>query len=186
MDARYVKELAEGSRVDAKLALRAKELRTARTGDAYLMLELSDRTGSIPGVLFRPSRAAMDVPVGSVVAVEGSVTSYRGARRITVDLDGACRRVGCGRPHDAEPAYHRRTRRGVHQASRVRGRPGSEGTASRGLPRQGPLRAFLAVSRVAVVSPRVSGRVDGAHRCGCSDTAPPSRRATTESTGTFW
>jgi 3'-5' exoribonuclease len=52
------------------------------------MLELSDRTGSIPGVLFRPSRGAMDVPVGSVVAVEGSVTSYRGARRIKVTSMG--------------------------------------------------------------------------------------------------
>lgn len=88
MEARYVGELVEGSRVDAKLALRAKEVRTARTGDTYLMLELSDRTGSIPGVLFRPPRAAMDVPVGSVVAVEGSVTSYRGARRITVTSMG--------------------------------------------------------------------------------------------------
>ena len=63
---------------------KGEELRTARTGDAYLMLELSDRTGSIPGVLFRPSGAAIDVPVGSVVKVEGSVTSYRGARRITL------------------------------------------------------------------------------------------------------
>ena len=32
--------------------------------------------------------AAIDVPVGSVVAVEGTVTSYRGARRIALTKMG--------------------------------------------------------------------------------------------------
>jgi len=36
MKARYVNELAEGSRVDSVFVLRAKEMRTARTGEAYL------------------------------------------------------------------------------------------------------------------------------------------------------
>jgi len=85
MKARYVKEFAEGAHVEATLALRAKELRAARTGEAYLALEFADRTGSIPGVYFRPCGAAVDVPVGSVVRVHGSVTSFRGARRISVD-----------------------------------------------------------------------------------------------------
>jgi 3'-5' exoribonuclease len=84
MEARYVTEFAEGSRVDSTLALRAKELRTARSGEPYLVMELSDKTGSISAVYFRPSSAALDVPVGAVVAVQGSVTSFRGSRRITV------------------------------------------------------------------------------------------------------
>lgn len=83
--ARYVNELAQGGRVDGTYMLRAKELRVARTGDAYLSLVLADRTGSISAVLFRPSRLAVEIPVSSVVRVRGIVTSFRGARRVTVE-----------------------------------------------------------------------------------------------------
>lgn len=85
MVARFISELAEGTRVDAAFALRAKEMRAARNGDAYLTLELADRTGSLPGVLFRPGPEAAAVPAGSVVRVVGTVTAYRGKRRISVD-----------------------------------------------------------------------------------------------------
>jgi len=85
MKAHYVNELAEGSQVDGAFVLRSKEMRAARTGEAYLTLDLADRTGSIRGVIFRPSAEAIDVPVGSVVEVRGRVTSFRGSRRITAD-----------------------------------------------------------------------------------------------------
>jgi len=85
MVARFISELAEGSRVDASFALRSKEMRAARNGDAYLALELADRTGSLRGVLFRPHPESVAVPVGGVVRVTGTVTTYRGSRRISVD-----------------------------------------------------------------------------------------------------
>ena len=62
MKRNYVNELAEGAIIDAPFALRSKELRAARTGDAYLSLELADRTGTIPAVCFRPSQGALAVP----------------------------------------------------------------------------------------------------------------------------
>lgn len=80
----YVNELAEGSRVDSAFALRSKQVRSARTGEPYLSLELADRTGQIAAVCFRPSRDASSVPVGSVVRVRGTVTSYRGTKRVNV------------------------------------------------------------------------------------------------------
>ncbi len=83
--AHYIAELAQGARVDGAYLMRTKELRVARTGDAFLSLALADRTGSIPGVLFRPSRAAVEIPAGTVVAVGGTVTSFKGVRRISVD-----------------------------------------------------------------------------------------------------
>lgn len=83
--ARYVNELAQGVKVDGTYMLRAKELRVARTGDAYLSLVLADRTGSVSAVLFRPSRRAVEIPVSSVARVRGIVTSFRGARRVTVE-----------------------------------------------------------------------------------------------------
>ena len=85
MKGQYANELAEGAKVDAPFALRVKEMRAARTGDAYLVMELADRTGQIAAVYFRPAPEASAVPVGSVVRVCGIVTTYRGAKRISVD-----------------------------------------------------------------------------------------------------
>jgi 3'-5' exoribonuclease len=85
MKANYVNELAEGARVDAPFALRAKEMRAARNGDAFLALELADRSGQLPAVCFKPRSEASSVPVGSIVRVKGVVTTFRGVKRISVD-----------------------------------------------------------------------------------------------------
>jgi 3'-5' exoribonuclease len=85
MKRNYVNELAEGTKVDAPFALRSKEMRAARTGDAYLALELADRTGHVPAVWFRPEREGTAIPVGAVVRVRGTVTSFRGTKRVSVE-----------------------------------------------------------------------------------------------------
>jgi 3'-5' exoribonuclease len=85
MQPRYINELAEGSSVDGTYVLKAKELRTARNGDSYLWMEMADRTGSIPAVWFRPSAESLAVPVGSIIAAKGIVTSYRGRKRMRAD-----------------------------------------------------------------------------------------------------
>jgi len=85
MKTTYINELAEGMRVDAAFAMRAKEMRAARTGDGFLSLELADRSGHMPAVLFRPRPEATTIPVGSIVRVRGTVTSYRGQKRISVE-----------------------------------------------------------------------------------------------------
>ena len=85
MKACYVNELAEGAKVDAIFAVRAKEIRATRTSEAYLALEIADRTGQIPAVFFRPSPEASAVPVGAVARVRGTVTSFRGSKRVSVE-----------------------------------------------------------------------------------------------------
>lgn len=85
MGRKFTAELRPGDRVDATFALTAKEMRAARTGEAYLSLELRDRTGRIPGIMFRPGREAEAVPVGVVVRTRGIVTEYRGVARVSVD-----------------------------------------------------------------------------------------------------
>lgn len=85
MRARFVTELVEGSRVDASFVVRSKEVRVARTGDAYLSLTMADRTGSIAAVFFRPPGAAVAIPVGGVARVSGVVTVFRGTRRISIE-----------------------------------------------------------------------------------------------------
>jgi 3'-5' exoribonuclease len=85
MERQYAADLKPGARVDAAFALTAKEVRAARTGEAYLVLEFTDRSGRIPGIMFRPRRDAESIPVGLVTRVRGVVTEYRGVTRISVE-----------------------------------------------------------------------------------------------------
>ena len=85
MKPRFIAELVEGARIDAEYVIRSKELRTARTGDPYLWLEIADRSGAMPAVLFRPSDTARSLPVGAVARMAGSVAKYRGRPRVTVE-----------------------------------------------------------------------------------------------------
>jgi 3'-5' exoribonuclease len=85
MKGHYVAGLAEGVRVDEVFAVRSRDLRAARNGDAYLTIEFGDRTGTIPGVMFRPGPDEWSMPVGTVARVRGTVTTYRGSKRISVE-----------------------------------------------------------------------------------------------------
>lgn len=85
MKATYVASLKEGMKVDSAFALRSKELRATRSREAYLSLEIADRTGRIAAVMFQPNRAAEAVPSGSIARVRGTVTTYRGILRVSVE-----------------------------------------------------------------------------------------------------
>lgn len=90
VSARFVNELVEGARVDAVFVLRSKEMRATRNGEAYLSLSIGDRTGTIPAVYFRPCRSASAAPVGSVFRVSGTVSVFRGVKRVSVDSMSPC------------------------------------------------------------------------------------------------
>lgn len=85
MKTQYIAEMAEGTKVDTTFSIASKEMKAARTGDAYLTFEFSDRTGRIHGVLFRPGAVACALPVGSVAVVRGTVTTFRGLKRLSVE-----------------------------------------------------------------------------------------------------
>ena len=85
MKEQFAARLGEGARLDDVFALRSRELRHPRTGDAYLTMELADRTGAVRAVRFRPDADELAVPAGSVVRVRGTVTGYRGRPQVTVD-----------------------------------------------------------------------------------------------------
>jgi 3'-5' exoribonuclease len=85
MKEQYVIDLCEGSRVDSLFALRSRDLRSARTGEPYLSLEVGDRSGRISGVMFRPGEIEEALPVGSIVRLRGVVSTFRGVKRITVE-----------------------------------------------------------------------------------------------------
>lgn len=85
MKATYIGQLKEGAAVDTVFALRSKELRATRTNEAYLSMELADRSGRMSAVMFRPDRVAEGIPSGAVVSIKGTATVYRGVLRISVD-----------------------------------------------------------------------------------------------------
>ncbi|MDH4139461.1 MAG: HD domain-containing protein [Coriobacteriia bacterium] len=91
MKAQWVQDLTDGRRIDDSFALTARQLRTSRTGDAYLSLELGDRTGRIGSVLFKPSSTAVAIPTGAIVRATGVVTTYRGQRRVSLQDMKVCR-----------------------------------------------------------------------------------------------
>jgi 3'-5' exoribonuclease len=101
MKEQYVRDLGEGMRVDSLFALRSRDIRSARTGDPYLSLEVSDCSGAIPAVMFRPTSADEGLPIGSIVRVRGIVTTYRGVRRVSID---ALRPVEVFDPRDLLPS----------------------------------------------------------------------------------
>lgn len=90
MKEQFVSGLVDGASVDSVFVLRVKEMRVARTGEAYLHMELADRTGRIGAVKFRPDPEADSCPTGSVVHVRGRVTSFRGTRRVSVERMRPC------------------------------------------------------------------------------------------------
>jgi len=101
MKEQRLRDLGDGSRVDSVFALRSRDIRSARTGETYLSLEMGDSSGRMPAVMFRPSPVEESLPVGSAVRVRGTVTSYRGVRRISVD---SLRPVAGFDPRDLLPA----------------------------------------------------------------------------------
>ncbi len=86
MRRQFIRELTQGMTVDAVFAVCGKEMRCTRVGDAFLALEVSDRTGRMRAVYFRPTHEAAAVPSGAVVHIKGTVTAYRGTKRISVDV----------------------------------------------------------------------------------------------------
>lgn len=104
MKEQYVRDLSEGARVDSLFALRSRDIRSARTGQPYLSLEVADCSGAIPAVMFRPTSADEALPVGSIVRVRGAVSTYRGVRRVSID---ALQPVEEFDPRDLLPAGRR-------------------------------------------------------------------------------
>lgn len=85
MKTQLAASLVEGQRVDSVFSMRQRELRSTRHGEAYLAMEFADRSGLVAGVMFKPDPTALAIPSGTVVRVQGVVTTYRGVMRISVD-----------------------------------------------------------------------------------------------------
>lgn len=81
-----VESLRAGTDVEGVFACSRKDRMTARSGSAYLALELRDRTGSIPARAFRDADfLAGRFERGDIVRVEGRVERFRDELQVEVN-----------------------------------------------------------------------------------------------------
>ncbi len=81
----YVADLSEGVVIDATFAVQRKQTRRTRSGDPFLSVELADRTGRVPGVVWNDVNVlGARFAEGDTVRVLGRVESYSGRLQIAV------------------------------------------------------------------------------------------------------
>ena len=83
---RFVVELAIGERVDTTFLLRRCDLRTRKTGEPYLALQFSDKSGNVTARMWDAAEAAArEVSEGDYVRVVGAVETWQSQPQIKVD-----------------------------------------------------------------------------------------------------
>ncbi|MGD0125018.1 MAG: HD domain-containing protein [Terriglobia bacterium] len=94
MKERFVTDLRSNSPVRTTFLLQARERKIARTGNAYLDLELRDSSGVIRAKLWDCDRMPLDFDVEDIVEVDGLVEDYQGTPQIRVRRISKCAAEG--------------------------------------------------------------------------------------------
>jgi 3'-5' exoribonuclease len=90
MKERFVTDLSPDAQVRTTFLVQARERKIARTGSAYLDLELRDASGVVRAKLWDCDRHALDFEVEDIVAVDGVVEDYQGTLQIRVRKISRC------------------------------------------------------------------------------------------------
>jgi 3'-5' exoribonuclease len=90
MKERFVTDLSPDAQVRTTFLVQARERKIARTGSAYLDLDLRDASGLVRAKLWDCDRHALDFEVEDIVAVEGVVEDYQGTLQIRVRKISRC------------------------------------------------------------------------------------------------
>jgi 3'-5' exoribonuclease len=85
MSRRFVNQLAENESVDEVFLASEKQLRTNRNGNLYLAVRLSDKSGSLSGMMWNATdRIADSFENGDYVRVNGATQLYNGMLQMIV------------------------------------------------------------------------------------------------------
>ncbi len=91
MKKQYVDDLKPGDFVDDIFVLSEKTVAQKKDGNNYLNVVLSDKTGSIKGVVWdNVDRIAAGPASGDVVRIQASVNEYRGVAQLVIKNMEAC------------------------------------------------------------------------------------------------
>ncbi|ADB19329.1 metal dependent phosphohydrolase [Pirellula staleyi DSM 6068] len=85
MPRRYINQLAERETVDEVYLVADKQLRANRNGNLYLQLRMTDKTGSLTGMLWNVTeQLGQSVEVGHYLRVQGTTQLYNGGMQMIV------------------------------------------------------------------------------------------------------
>jgi 3'-5' exoribonuclease len=89
MKKRFITDIKAGDRVDDIFVLSEKILSQKRDGNNFLNVTLSDKTGTIKGVVWdNVDQIAAGITSGDFVYVNGSVSDYRGTLQVVIKKMG--------------------------------------------------------------------------------------------------
>src|ERR1043165_152515 len=82
---RYINQFAERENIDQVFLVADKQLRANRNGNLYLQLRLTDKTGSLTGMLWNASDGIFNsVQTGNYLRVAGTTQVYNGQLQMIV------------------------------------------------------------------------------------------------------
>src|SRR2546430_16323678 len=82
---RYINQLAERENIDQVFLVADKQLRANRNGNLYLQLRLTDKTGSLTGMLWNANDNVFNsVQTGNFLRVAGTTQVYNGQLQMIV------------------------------------------------------------------------------------------------------
>jgi len=91
MKKQFAKDLKPGDFVEDIFVLSAKAVNQKKDGNNYLNVTLSDKTGSIKGVVWdNVDQIAAGTSSGDVVRIQGNVSEYRGVAQLVLKHMEAC------------------------------------------------------------------------------------------------
>jgi 3'-5' exoribonuclease len=86
MSRRYISQLGEHESIDEVFLASEKQLRTNRNGNLYLQVRLSDRSGSVTGMLWNANEGTYaSFDNGDFIRVRGTTQNYNGTLQLIVN-----------------------------------------------------------------------------------------------------
>lgn len=83
---RYISQWGERENIDDVFVVTEKQLRPNKNGNLYLLMRLSDRTGTVNAMMWNASdRSGRDFESGDYVRIEGTTQHYNGNMQIIVN-----------------------------------------------------------------------------------------------------
>ena len=87
MKSLFIRDVGEhrGGVITSFFAVTTTQLRNRKTGEPYLLMTLSDRTGTIPAKMWDSTDDARALREGDLVKVQGRLGEYQGRTEITIE-----------------------------------------------------------------------------------------------------
>ena len=86
MPRRYISQFGEREKIDDVFVVTEKQLRPNKNGNLYLMMRLSDRTGTVSAMMWNANdRTGREFDSGDFVRIEGTTQHYNGSMQIIVN-----------------------------------------------------------------------------------------------------